>query len=208
MGGKGSGRRTGGTQRYDPNDPATWPVAWQKRERKILYMFDILAGGKLDNSPKQEVIDQWLSPSSGSRYHTLRLDHDMLETVADIQAMYRAGGFSRMPLSVAEKIANHYGGNRMPFEIEALDDPSPTSRPWKPSDVVRMSLEVFRLYLMGMDPMVNRIIRKTLDMNSRPITLEKIARAVETVASFEGMLEIDPEDDFDFDSLDDLGLDF
>ena len=61
---------------------------------------------------------------------------------------------------------------------------------------------------MGMDPMVNRIIRKTLDMSSRPITLEKIARAVETVASFEGMLEIDPEDDFDFDSLEDLGLDF
>jgi len=55
--------------------------------------------------------------------------------------------------------------------------------------------------------MVNRIIRRTLDMNSRPITLEKIARAVETVASFEGMLEIDPEDDFDFDSLEDLGLD-
>lgn len=181
-------------------------MAWQKRERKILYMFDILAGGKLDNSPKQEVIEKWTN--IGGRYHDIRLDHDMLESIADIQAMYKAGGFSRMPLSVAEKIANHYGGNKMPFDIEALDDPNPTSRPWKPSDIVRMSLEVFRLYLMGMDPMVNRIIRKTLDMSSRPITLEKIARAVETVASFEGMLEIDPEDDFDFDSLEDLGLDF
>ena len=45
-------------------------------------------------------------------------------------------------------------------------------------------------------------------MSSRPITLEKIARAVETIATFEGMLEIDPEEDFDFDSLDDLDLDF
>jgi len=206
MGGKGSGRRKGDTKRYVPDDPETWPVAWQKRERKILYMFDILAGGKLDNSPKQEVIQTWTD--AGGRYHTVKLDHDMLESIADIQAMYKAGGFSRMPLSVAEKIANHYGGNKMPFDIEALDDPSPTSRPWKPSDIVRMSLEVFRLYLMGMDPMVNRIIRKTLDMSSRPITLEKIARAVETIASFEGMLEIDPEDDFDFDSLEDLGLDF
>jgi len=206
MGGKGSGRRKGDTKRYAPDDPDTWPVAWQKRERKILYMFDILAGGKLDNSPKQEVIEKWTN--IGGRYHDIRLDHDMLESIADIQAMYKAGGFSRMPLSVAEKIANHYGGNKMPFDIEALDDPSPTSRPWKPSDIVRMSLEVFRLYLMGMDPMVNRIIRRTLDMSSRPITLEKIARAVETVASFEGMLEIDPEDDFDFDSLEDLGLDF
>ena len=49
----------------------TWPVAWQKRERKILYMFDILAGGKLDNSPKQEVIEKWTN--IGGRYHDIRL---------------------------------------------------------------------------------------------------------------------------------------
>ena len=206
MGGEGSGRRKGDKKRYVPSDPDTWPVAWQKRESKILYMFDILAGGKLDNSPKQQVIEKWVN--AGGRYHSVRLDHDMLETVADINAIYKMGGFSRMPLSVATKIADHYGGNKMPFELEALDDPDPTSRPWKPSDVVRMSLEVFRLYLMGMDPMFNRVIRKTLDMSSRPITLEKIARAVETIATFEGMLEIDPEEDFDFDSLDDLDLDF
>lgn len=201
MGGKGSGRKRKGEQvGYDPTNPDTWPKSWTKTEERVLYVLEILGGHKMKSAPKHEWVDKMCGKSG--RYHDVRLDRDMLETIADIQAMYKMGGFSRMPLPVALKIANKYSGTRKLFDVEDIDNPSPTSRPWKPSDIICMALEVFRMYLMGMDPMFNRIVRRTLAMDGNTIGLEKIAIAIDEIARYEGILDIE-DYDYDFDSVDD-----
>ena len=201
MSGNGRGRKVGGTQRYDPSDPETWPMMWQKKEAKILYMFDIISGGKLPNSPRQDYIDEMMEDK---RQYAVMLNEDMIGMIADINAMYKIGGFSRLPLPVAERIATLYSGNKLPFKLDEVAFPDPSYRPWKPSDVIRMSLMVFRLYLMGSDPMFNRVFSKTLDLKGDTITMEKLVRSVERMASYEGMFEIEDTGDFDFDNLGDL----
>ena len=84
------------------------------------------------------------------------LDDEMLSTCADIQGMPRW-----------EVLHFYHSRNRyatllkypkaIPFDHDTVRDPDPSIRGWNDTTIVRIALEVLRLYLMGMDPYFRRV---------------------------------------------------
>jgi hypothetical protein len=173
--------------KYDPTDPATWPASFKRQEEKVLYFFDILMGETRTGSPKGRFLDTVFEDKHSV---TIAVDRQMMEVIADIEGMYKMGGFGNIPLSVAEKWVGKYRG-KMPFNADDLSSTLPDARGWTPTSVIRMSLEIFRYYLMGTCPMTRKIIRNVMRLNDRPISLHQIANAVERAADFEDALELD-----------------
>jgi hypothetical protein len=133
--------------KYNPEDPATWPHSVKGREKKMLHFLDILTGESREGSPKGKYLDDVFE--GRRRGIQIDVDREMMETISDIEGMYKIGGFGNIPLVVAEKWASKYSNCRPPFDPELLTSSELSDRGWTPTAVIRMSLEVFRYYLMG-----------------------------------------------------------
>lgn len=204
MGGKGSGRPKGAKTRIDPFDPETWPADNQRRLAREMQLRDVLIGNKIHNSPKNIWIRERTAHLEGERVG-IGIDKGMLDTVADIQAMHKLGAFRYMPLSVRE-IFFRTGQYNIPFNIEEAYSGNPTTRPWNITAIVRMSLEVMRLYLMGLDPYMSRAIRNYLSVDLHKIGVKRMTNAVQRVGDFEKEYEDDSDFDFSGLSFEDLDL--
>ena len=174
--------------KYDPADPSTWPLSVRKQVDKIFYLLDALVGESKHGSPKGRYLDKVFEDKDVVHVAIYR---DMMEVIADIEGMYKMGGFGNVPLVVAEKWADRYSKSKIPFTPDQLDSGNLSDRPWTPTAVIRLSLDVFRYYLMGTCPMTRKVIKKVMRANDRPITLHQIANAVERAGDFEAEVEVD-----------------
>ena len=185
----------GARSKYIPNEPDTWPKAFHVREEKMLYLFDVLYGMDNGYSPRNKILEDFEDESGDKRniYGTVTINKEMMRTILDIEAMYKMGGFGKVPMVVAEKWASAYQGD-IPFDPEKISDPNPEVRGWTPRAIVKMALETFRMYLMGTCPMTRRIITKVRLLDGEVKGLESLANAVYDAAEFESSLELDEYD--------------
>ena len=131
----------------------------------------------------------------------VRIDSDMIDTIADIGAMHKIGMFRHLPDGVLTQLGRKTRGN-LPFDPATVDDPNPEIRAWRHTAVIRMSLEIMRLYLLALDPYVREVIRSTLSAgNHRRIGLLEIAQSIERVCGLEANIDYEDDEDFDFSSL-------
>ena len=191
------GRRRKG---YDPEDPDTWPADAKRRRYKELMIRDILIGSHSDTSPKSKWIDKKLKVDDNSR--RVKLDEDMLDTIADIQAMYKIGTFRFLPDSVLKVLQQR--SSKLPFDPKTVDDPNPEIRSWNVTSVVRMSLEVMRLYLFATDPYMRKVLGKVVRVDGAKIGLKSLDTMMEETADLDSKFEYEDDDDFDFSILEDI----
>ena len=206
VGGKGSGRPKGSKNVIDPFDPDTWPAESKRRLEREMQLKDVLMGSKIVNSPKKLWSRERTAHLEGERVG-IGIDHEMLDTIADIQAMHKLGAFRYLPLSVRE-IFFRTGRYNLPFNQEEAFSGNPKSRPWNTTAIVRMSLEVMRLYLMGLDPYMSRAMRNYLSVDLHKIGMKRMANSVHRAGEFEKVYEYEDDSDFDFSGLSDEDLDF
>jgi hypothetical protein len=176
----------GPRSKYDPSRPETWPKSFERKQEKMLYLFDVLRGMDNDEAPRNKALNELFEDRDRIG---MSLNKEMMRTILDIQAMYKMGGFGAVPMVVAEKWASAYTMSQLPFDIDELGDPNPEIRGWTPGAVIRMALETFRLYLMGTCPMTRRVITKVRMLNDDTIGLEKLANVVFNAAEFEAMID-------------------
>jgi len=144
---------------------------------------------------------------------TMRLTEEELETVLDLNRMWEAGMFGLIPEVVAERLlADRIVGKigRLRGEKVTFDNiGDPDSDLHIPATImVRMGLEVLRLYLMGVDPYMRSIIRRVLTQNGHTLSLKRVMHGVShSAAVLEGDYEVEDDDDFDFSGLDDIEFD-
>ncbi len=186
----------------DVNDPDTWPRLEKRQHKREMYLKDVFLGHTTDKSPKSKYIDSQLQRmNDGLR---VRIDPDMIEAIADIGAMHKIGMFRHLPDSVLEVLIRRTKNN-LPFDPETVGDPNPSMRAWRHTAVIRMALEVMRLYLMAMDPYVREVVRSTLSADKhRQIGLREVAQSIERVCGLEAMIDYEDDDDFDFSSLEEV----
>ncbi len=206
MGGKGSGRAKGSKNFFDPFDPNTWPAESKRRLEREMQIKDVLMGHKISTSPKKQWIRERTAHLKGERIN-VSLHPDMMDTVADIQAMHKLGAFRYLPLSVRETFFR-MGRYDLPFDSEEAFSGDPRARIWKTSAIVRMSLEVMRLYLMGLDPYMSRTIRKYLSVDLHKIGMKRMVNSVHRAAEFDKEFDYEDDDDFDFSNLSAADVDF
>tara|TARA_Y100000004_G_scaffold197405_1_gene271900 strand:- start:4 stop:618 length:615 start_codon:yes stop_codon:yes gene_type:complete len=188
-----------GKHPIDPFNPDTWPADSKRRLEREMHIKDVMCGRKIHNSPKAMFMEEFRLKDSNAYGKNVWMDEDILERVSDIQAMHKIGAFRFIPLSVRDQYAQ--GTNSpLPFDVSKLSDPK--SKPWEIKEIIRMSLNVMLLYLMGLDTYTNRVMRHYLSMDLHKVGYRKAANAVELSANFKEKYESD--DDFDFS---DLGFD-
>ena len=204
MGGKGSGRPIGDRNKIDPFDPNTWPADSKRRLEREMQIKDVLMGSKVVNSPKKLWIRERTAHLEGDKVG-VQLDQTMLDTVADMQAMYKLGAFRYLPLSVRE-VFLRTGMYNLPFDKDAAFSNDPKSRPWTTTALVRMSLEVMRLYLMGLDPYMSRAMRSYLSVDLHKIGMKRMTNSVQRAAEFDKVYDYEDDSEFDFSGLMDEDL--
>ena len=77
----------------------------------------------------------------------------------------------------------------LPFYVEEAFSGNPKSRPWNTTAIVRMSLEVMRLYLMGLDPYMSRAMRNYLSVDLHKIGMKRMVNSVHRAAEFDKEFE-------------------
>ena len=60
----------------------------------------------------------------------MALSRDILEGVADLNAIWRHGGFRNIPLPMAEMLMLRMVNRRGTYSIEELRNPNPETRPF------------------------------------------------------------------------------
>ena len=206
MGGQGSGRAKGSKNISDPFDPDTWPAESKRRLEREMQIKDVLMGHKVSTSPKKQWIRERTAHRPDERIN-VSLHPDMLDTVADIQAMHKLGTFRLLPLSVRETFFR-MGRYDLPFDSEEAFGKDPRTRVWKTSAIVRMSLEVMRLYLMGLDPYMSKAMRNYLSVDLHKIGMKRMVNSVHRAAEFDKEFDYEDDADFDFTGLTDDDIDF
>ena len=150
---RGRGRPRNLPVDFDFNDPDTWPKNISKRRVRELYYWDILYGTQLKDSPKRRYLDKRDWREDSGRTRRFYLEDEMMESIADIQAMFKMGMLRHVPLSVVEHaIRLAPGYRRHPFDLELIKSKRPDVRPWSDEIVIQMALNIMRLYLMACDP--------------------------------------------------------
>jgi len=184
----------------DAFDPDTWPADSKRRLEREMHIKDIMCGRKIHTSPKAMFMEEYKLKDSDSYGKNVWMDEDILEKISDIQAMHKVGAFRFMPLSVKDQYAKNTN-SPLPFDISKVSEVK--GKPWHLKEIVRMSLSVTLLYLMGLDTYTNRIMKTYLSMDLHKVGYRKAANAVELSAEF--LEKYENDDDFDFT---DLGFDF
>lgn len=209
---RGPGRPRKKRAPFDFNDPETWPTDITKRRIKELYWWDILYGTQLKDSPKARYLKsrQWREDSGRTRRYYL--EDEMVESIADIQAMFKMGMLRHVPLSVVEHaITLTPGYQRKPFDLELIKSKRPDARPWTDEIIIQMALNIMRLYLMACDPFSRNFVAGALQAGhysvssqrnwNDPPSLKRIANSMEQAGAFLDSIEYESDDDFDFSDL-------
>ena len=158
---KSKKRKERSTKMIDPEDPTTWPRKLETKRERLMYMFDILGGGNLHGSYKQVWVDDFFDGAESKR---VKLSRDILEDVADLNAIWKSGGFRHIPLPVAESLMLRFATTGVPVDMDDLLNPDAETRPMSPQDVIAISLKIARLYFMGSHPVFAKLMRRTIDV--------------------------------------------
>ena len=183
--------KTRPTKLIDPDDPTTWPKSLETRREKLMYLFDILSND-VEGTYKQKWIDDYYSDKASTQ---IALTRDIMEGVADLNAVWRHGGFRNIPLPMAEMLMLRMANRRGSYSIEELRNPNPETRPFSPSDIIAISIAIARFYFMGSNPVFARLIKKTVDVYGEDIGLRHLAATADRMATYEGMFELSKYDD-------------
>ena len=189
-------KRKSRKMQIDAFNPDTWPADSKRRLEREMHIKDIMVGRKISNSPKAMYMEEFRLKDSDAYGKNVWMDEDILERVSDIQAMHKIGSFRFIPLVVRDQYAKNTN-SPLPFDLSKIDDPK--SKPWEIKEILRMSLTVMSLYLMGLDTFTNRIMRKYLTMDLHKVGYRQAANAVELSADFIEKFESD--ENFDFSDL-------
>ena len=177
----------------DPFNPDTWPADSKRRLEREMHIKDIMCGKKISNSPKAMFMEEFRLKDSDAYGKNVWMDEDILERISDIQALHKIGSFRFVPLVVRDQYAKNTN-SPLPFDITKIDEPK--SKPWELKEIIRMSLSVMSLYLMGLDPYTNKIMRQYLTMDLHKVGYRKAANSVELSANFMDKFETDEYFDF------------
>lgn len=187
---------------FDPPHPKTIRGR-MLRERAVK---EILFWENYD-SPKRKFFDD---NEDDVKEKTVRLSSEDLETVYDINRLWEIGTFRYIPEAVAERLlASHVIGKHIGDNVtfDSLGDPNKDIS-INPSILTRMGLEVLRLYLMGVDPYMRRVVRRVITANGDTLHLRRIMFGVaHSATALNNEYELEDDDDFDFSGLDDLDFD-
>jgi len=183
--------KTRPTKLIDPDDPTTWPKSLETRREKLMYLFDILSND-VEGTYKQKWIDDYYSDKASTQ---IALTRDIMEGVADLNAVWRHGGFRNIPLPMAEMLMLRMANRRGSYSIEELRNPNPETRPFSPSDIVAISIAIARFYFMGSNPVFARLIKNTVDVYGEDIGLRHLAATADRMATYEGMFDLSKYDD-------------
>lgn len=189
-------KRKSRKMQIDAFNPDTWPADSKRRLEREMHIKDIMVGRKISNSPKAMYMEEFRLKDSDAYGKNVWMDEDILERVSDIQALHKIGSFRFIPLVVRDQYAKNTN-SPLPFDLSKIDDPK--SKPWEIKEIIRMSLTVMSLYLMGLDTFTNRIMRKYLTMDLHKVGYRQAANAVELSADFIEKFESD--ENFDFSDL-------
>ena len=183
--------KTRPTKLIDPDDPTTWPKSLETRRDKLMYLFDILSND-VEGTYKQKWIDDYYSDRATKQ---MALTRDIMEGIADLNAVWRHGGFRNIPLPMAEMLMLRMANRRGSYSIEELRNPNPETRPFSPSDIVAISIAIARFYFMGSNPVFARLIKNTVDVYGEDIGLRHLAATADRMATYEGMFDLSKYDD-------------
>jgi hypothetical protein len=183
--------KTRPTKLIDPDDPTTWPKSLETRREKLMYLFDILSND-VEGTYKQKWIDDYYSDKASTQ---IALTRDIMEGVADLNAVWRHGGFRNIPLPMAEMLMLRMANRRGSYSIEELRNPNPETRPFSPSDIIAIAIAIARFYFMGSNPVFARLIKKTVDVYGEDIGLRHLAATADRMATYEGMFDLSKYDD-------------
>jgi hypothetical protein len=178
--------KTRPTKLIDPEDPTTWPKSLETKRDKLMYLFDILSNDT-GGTYKQKWIDDYYEDNPSKQ---MALSRDILEGVADLNAIWRHGGFRNIPLPMAEMLMLRMANRRGTYSIEELRNPNPETRPFSPSDIIAISISIARFYFMGSNPVFARLIKKTVDIYGEDIGLRHLAATADKMATYEGMFDL------------------
>lgn len=129
----------------------------------------------------------------------VRLNQDDMDCIIDIQRLWELGTFRHIPEVVANRLFAVHNPQRM-IDAEALCNPRPGQSGWSNRIVVSMGLEMLRLYLMGADPYMRKVIRNVLTANGKKMNMKRLLHGVNHSAeALNAEVEYDYEDDDDFD---------
>jgi len=190
---------------YDPPSPRT-RRGRQARERavkEVLFWTESEGPKKkyMDNVRKEKI------------RHNVMLNADDIETLYDLNRLWETGMFRHIPDVVAERLlTTHMVGSLGKLKdgnvtFDSIGDPdNPVSIP--PAVLVRLGLEVLRLYLLGVDPYMRQLVRRVVTADGNTLSLRRIMIGVShSAAVMNQEYEIEDDDDFDFSSLDDIDFD-
>lgn len=182
----------------DPWDPDTWPSTFRKSLEREMQIRDILVGSQSENSPRSQFLKRIaLEDHENKLRKRVYLDPHILYLISDIHRLEKAGCFKWMPDAVMQYYASQSPTARMPFNSTERQDPN--AGVWTPKELIRMSLYIMKLYLMGIDPYTGRMMNKYLTVGLHAISSNRMIGAVENAATF--LESVESDDDFDFDSL-------
>ena len=187
---------------WDQKKPGTrW--AEERRERELFVL--LFGEGKADTA-----IEKWRSALKEhpeywkSKHFTLNVTD--IDAMADINQMYHMGLFKNIPDPVAKRLLRSQSHKYL-YDPDALADPKNLSAGWSTSALVSMGLECLRLYLMGIDPYMRRVLRNIIKVTGETITMDQVVLGIEDAAAADDALEhleYEDDDDFDFSSIEDL----
>lgn len=183
--------KTRPTKLIDPDDPTTWPKSLETKREKLMYLFDILSND-VDGTYKQKWVDDYYLDNPSKQ---MSLSPDIMEGIADLNAVWRHGGFRNIPLPMAEMLMLRMANRRGSYSIEELRNPNPETRPFSPSDIVAISIAIARFYFMGSNPVFARLIKRTVDIYGEDIGLRHLAATADRMATYEGMFDLSKYDD-------------
>ena len=189
---KSKKRKERSTKMIDPEDPTTWPRKLETKRERLMYMFDILGGSNLHGLYKQVWVDDFFDGAESKR---VKLSRDILEDVADLNAIWKSGGFRHIPLPVAESHMLRFATTGVPVDMDDLLNPDAETRPMSPQDVIAISLKIARLYFMGSHPVFAKLMRRTIDVYGEELGLRHIAGVASRMATYEGMFDLSQYDD-------------
>jgi len=175
----------------DPEDPTTWPKRLETKREKLMYLFDILSGNR-PGTYKQKWIEERYSDA---KTVDLRLTRDIIEDIADLNAVYKHGGFRNLPQPVAEAIVRRFSTRPGPLEEEDLYSTDPMDRPLTPQDIIAISLMIAKFHFMAANPVFSHLMKTTTDVYGHKVGLRHLANVAGKMATYSNMFDLDGYDD-------------
>jgi len=199
MGGKGSGRRKIKSEHDAPN-----PKTMRGELKRDRIIFELLFGGEDDRALKNRFMQEVREQSAQGNLPQYRLTTDDFDCIIDIQRLWELGSFRNIPEVVASRLFMLHTLPEL-IDVDALADPNTNSSGWSNRALVTMGLEILRLYLMGVDPYMRKVIRNVLTVNGKKLNMKRLLHGVNHSAeALDTVLEYEDDEEFDFSSLSDF----